>query len=91
MRRAGWFRLWLLLTILGVPAATIWADVEQERTWSRLDELTMKSCVDMELSRADQPDAVVCARKAGAYRTVFEREGTTPLRYCLPGSGSCPR
>ncbi|HXA40963.1 MAG TPA: hypothetical protein VNW53_18325 [Phenylobacterium sp.] len=81
MRRAGWFRLWLLLTVLGVPAAAIWGEVRDDRVWQRLDEATMNRCVDVELSRPDHPDAVVCARRAGAYKANFQREGTTLLRY----------
>ena len=87
MRVAGWFRIWLVLTVLGVPAATLWMTQKQFNTWDDIDKATIHSCVDAEWARPNHPDALECTRQAGAYKTVFEREHTTPFRYWSTGLG----
>ena len=45
------------------------------------DAVTTKLCVDEEFNSPTHPDALECGRKAGMFKTLFQREGTTPARY----------
>jgi hypothetical protein len=74
MRAKGWMRLWIVLTLIGVPVAAGWQVESQSKWWSKLDELTMKLCVDAEFSNPSHPDAIECAKKQGAYRPLYERD-----------------
>src|SRR4051812_23261727 len=78
MRRRGLIRLWLVATAICVPGLAFWATSQNMHTWNEMDRATVNLCVDKQLQLSSHPDAIDCARKAGAYRTMFEHEHTTP-------------
>ena len=45
MRRRGWFRLWVVATLIGVPAATLWTVIDNEKTWEAIDQVTIQQCI----------------------------------------------
>jgi hypothetical protein len=77
-----------LLTVLGVPSATVWQAERVQRAWDSIDKTTIQNCVEAESSRPDHPDALKCGHQAGADRTFFQHEQTTPLRYWSTGLAS---
>ena len=77
----GWVRLWLVVSLVIVPATAMWQFDQFSKEWQRIDDWTVRNCVDAEFSRPDHPDALQCGHKAGADQTVFQREHTTPLAW----------
>jgi hypothetical protein len=81
MRKAGWFRLWLVLTVVGVPALSWW---QFQHDYGQMEELNrgiVKTCVDVEYDSPRHPDSTECLRRMGADKTYFERNNITPGRY----------
>jgi len=81
MKLNGWVRLWIVVTVIGVPIA---AELEFQQTakfWDNLTEAHIKSCVDAAWDRPDHPDAIKCEQANGDYKTVFQHENTSPARY----------
>jgi hypothetical protein len=85
MHGKGWFRLWVLLSLIAVPAATFWSAEQDTRTWASIDQQVIKTCVDAEWSSPTRPDALKCSHRMGADQTIFQREHTTPLQYWSTG------
>jgi hypothetical protein len=81
MNNKGWLRLWVVLTVIGVPVAAELDFQQKERFWTDLNAVAIKNCVDVEYSSPAHPDALECGRQQGTMKTVFQREGTTPLKY----------
>jgi hypothetical protein len=81
VNRQGWLRLWIVLTVIGVPAAAIWDSNRKAEFWESQNRAAIKNCVAIELASPKRPDALECARRQGAYESDFEREGTTPAAY----------
>ena len=81
MRRRGWFRLWFVLTLIGVPAAAEWNFQQEVSAQRDQDAITTKLCVDEEFNSPTHPDSFECGRKAGMFKSMFEREHTTAGRY----------
>jgi len=79
--RRGWFRLWAVVTVIGVPAAAEWNFQNQQATWDAIEKPMSQLCVEEELNRPSHPDAIECGHQAGTDKTVFEHEGVTPLRF----------
>jgi hypothetical protein len=74
----------LVLTVIGVPSATLWEQQREAQVWTDLDKIAVDNCVDQE-SLPGHPRAFDCARDAGAMKTFFDHENTTPLRYWSTG------
>ena len=87
MRLKGWFRLWVVLSVVFVTCGSIWSTSESQKTWALIDESIMKTCVDTELSKPGVPDAFGCAKRQGAYQSIYVREGTTPLKWWAQVTG----
>lgn len=81
MRLKGLFRLWLVLTLIGVPLVAGLDFQQKVNFWNDMDKTVIKNCVDTEFQDPTHPDALECGRKQGTYKTVFERESTTPGVY----------
>lgn len=82
VRIAGWFRLWVVLSVVGIPMAAYFGDFQQKvKFWGDLDKFSTRICVEQESNLQNHPDALECARKAGTFQTVFQREHTTPAAY----------
>lgn len=75
----GWVRLWVVVSLVIVPAMAFWQFDQWSAEWQRIDDWTIRNCVDAEFGRANHPDALKCGHSAGADKTVFQRENTTPL------------
>jgi hypothetical protein len=73
-----------VLTVIGVPSATVWEQQREARFWEEMDKLTIQQCVDDEVL-PNHPRAMDCARAAGAVKTFFDHENTTPARYWSTG------
>lgn len=81
MVHKGWFRLWVVATLIAVPTIA-WKDFSQkEQFWGNLASFASHVCVNQETEFPNHPDAIECARNVGAFKTMFEREGTTPIAY----------
>jgi hypothetical protein len=74
----GWFRLWVVVSLIAVPAFAIWQVHEWELVWEHLNANTVRVCVDAETTLASHPDALQCAHNMGADKTAFAQEHTTP-------------
>ncbi|HEX3430030.1 MAG TPA: hypothetical protein VHT03_04010 [Rhizomicrobium sp.] len=81
MRLNGWIRLWIVVTIIAVPTFSIVETNHQQAVWDDINKAIIKQCVDEEFDSPKHPDALECGRQQGTYKTFFERENTTPLRY----------
>ena len=81
MRFKGWVRLWIVLSLIGVPALALSDFHQKEAFWNGINQSTAHTCVDQEFNLESHPDALECGRKQGSFKTVFEREGTTPGKY----------
>src|SRR4051794_31281183 len=86
MRWRGWFRLWVFVSIIGVPIVTFVSAQSYFNTWKELDRITIQQCSDEE-SRPPYPDAFKCARQHGAMTPYFERDHTTALAFWGEGLG----
>ncbi|HKW02287.1 MAG TPA: hypothetical protein VJN96_20865 [Vicinamibacterales bacterium] len=73
-----------MLTVIGVPLATLWEQQRSARVWEELDRLAIARCLEDE-ALPGHPRALDCANAAGADKTFFEHEHTTPLQYWLTG------
>lgn len=83
MRRKwrGWFRLWVVCTVIFVPTVAELDFQQKVNFWAGLDKITIDQCVKSEFDNPDHPDALKCGHSFGTDKTIFEREGTTPGRY----------
>jgi len=79
MRRRGLVRLWVVLSGLFVPAIAFWMVNDSMNTWAQLDKISVQTCVN----REGEPNFNVdeCVHDAGADKTVFQHEHTSPGRY----------
>ena len=85
--KRGWFRLWVVLTVIGVPAAAEWNFQHDEDTWRTIDKMTIELCVDEETKLPSHPDALACGHQRGADQTLFQHERISPARYWLTSLG----
>jgi hypothetical protein len=83
----GWFRLWICLTLIGVPLSSALQLHSESQFWESLDRSTIKQCVDEELSGPSHEDALICAHRRGADRTFFQHENITPAAYWAQSLG----
>jgi len=87
MRAKGWVRLWIVLTLLGVPLVSELQFQSESETWNDLDKITIEQCVNQEFNNPSHPDALECGRKLGVYKTFFERENIKPALYWAESLG----
>ena len=81
MRALGWVRLWLLSTVVAVPAAAVRQfDVDRDAQAQAVRPV-VQGCLAKEMSSPKHPDALECMHAHGVDGTVFERMHTTPLEY----------
>ena len=73
----GWFRLWLILSLIAVPALAVWQVHDWMSNWDRINANAVRVCVDAE-SLGDHPDALTCVHNFGADQTAFAQDHTTP-------------
>ena len=73
----GWFRLWLVVSLIAVPALAGWQVHDWMSSWDRINAEAVRVCVDAE-SLGDHPDALKCVHNMGADQTAFAQEHTTP-------------
>ncbi len=81
MRRAGWLRLWIVVTVIGVPIAALEGFQSESAFWVNMDKVDIKMCVDAEADLSTHPDALKCAHTVGADQTYFQHEHVAPLTY----------
>lgn len=81
MRWRGWFRLWIVIGVIAVPAIALYGAHLDMEPWQRITDTDIRFCVDEAENNPAHPDSEACMRQHGDYRTVFEREGTTPAHY----------
>lgn len=85
MKTRGVFRLWVVLTVMFVPALAFWGYNQQTETWEGLDLISIRFCVDQEGKAGFDVDK--CVHDAGADQTMFQHEHTTPGRYWAEALG----
>ncbi len=81
MRWRGWFRLWVVASLLVVPVIAFTIARSDMATWERLNASADQICADQEANLATHPDALRCEHMMGSDQTVFQREHTTPALY----------
>lgn len=78
MRRQGVFRLWVVLTLIFVPAFAIWQFNDAQKSLEFSNGLAAKTCSDQE-DRLPNFDYSKCLMQN--VKTVFDVEQTTPRAY----------
>lgn len=81
MKLKGWLRLWVVLSAVGVPLASMLSFHSQQKWWHDNDEVIMKLCVDEEIDNPKHSDALECGRQSGVLKSFYERENITPGLY----------
>lgn len=81
MKRKGWLRLWIVLTVVGVPVASAREYNRLWWTWFELDKWTIQQCVEWQSNAATHPDARKCEHDAGADQTPFQHEHVSPAKW----------
>jgi|GEM_PF-3865897 hypothetical protein len=81
MRRRGWFRLWIVITAIFVPAMAVWMEIDDQATWNQIEHPVVSMCVDQELNLPTHPDGLKCIHQHGADQTIFQEEHITPAAY----------
>lgn len=83
MRIQGWIRLWLVVTLIGVPigAGLVYQSDSHRYDWAT--DMAIRICRDQEENLSTHPDSIQCAQRLGAYQSIFDREKVTPLNYWL--------
>lgn len=79
-RREGLIRLWIILSIVGVPLLAEADFNQREEFWTNISALPIKQCLENE-SRPPYEDALICAHRMKADQSVFDHEHTTPAAY----------
>jgi hypothetical protein len=80
-RNRGLFRLWIVAATIAV-FALVATDWEQKVSfWNDMSTWQVKICVQAQMTVQNHPDSIECERKLGLYKSIFERENTTPLVY----------
>jgi hypothetical protein len=81
MKMKGIVRLWVVLAAVFVITISALDFRQKEQFWNAWMDSTIKTCVDIEWSKPNHPDALECGKRQGTMETVFQHEGTTPGRY----------
>ena len=74
-------RLWIVLTVLGVPAASCVEFEQQAAVWDEADTRIIKQCVDTKYDSGGKRDALKCTSAQGTDQSIYQREGTTLAAY----------
>ena len=81
MRARGWFRLWVVLTLIGVPVAAEWQFQQSWAIWQSIDQQVIKNCVEAVADGSSSVSSFQCEKNEGVLKTFFQREEITPLAY----------